>query len=98
MKKNIKEILLKLKNELPYLEDKYEVKSLQPFGSYVRNEQKRDSDLDILVVFANNPSLLKFLELENYLGDKLGVKIDLVIKNALKPRLRKIIINEAVSL
>ena len=67
------------------LRERYKVKTLGIFGSYVRNEQRKGSDLDVLVEFDESPSLLKFLELEHHLGDLLGVKVDLVMKDALKP-------------
>lgn len=66
------------------------------FGSYVRGEQKRKSDLDLLVEFSDPPSLFKFVELEDFLSQKLGIKVDLVMKDALKPRIKDSILNEAV--
>ena len=62
-------ILSKLKDLLPVLSDRYKVQELGVFGSYVRQEQRDESDLDILVTFSETPGLLKFIELENYLSD-----------------------------
>ena len=98
MKKNTKEIINKLEKELPFLKKKFDVKTIHLFGSYVRNEQTDKSDLDILVVFSKVPGLIKFLELENYLEDKLNVKIDLVMKNAIKPRLKKNIFSNIIDI
>ncbi len=98
MKKNIKEIITKLRKELPFLQKSFNVKTIQIFGSYVRNEETDKSDLDVLVVFTKSPGLIKFLELENYLNDKLKIKIDLVVKNSIKPRLRKNILNNVIDL
>ncbi len=95
MKIEIENILQILRKELPLLMNQYNVKSLEIFGSYIRNEQKQTSDLDILITFSENPGLLKFLELENYLSDKLEVKVDLVMKDSLKPRIGKSILREA---
>ncbi|MFQ5769581.1 MAG: nucleotidyltransferase family protein [bacterium] len=95
MKIKIENILQILRKELPLLINQYNVKSLEIFGSYLRNEQKQTSDLDLLVTFSENPGLLKFLELENYLSDKLEVKVDLVMKDSLKPRIGKSILKEA---
>ena len=67
------------------------------FGSYTRDEQSPSSDLDLLVTFHEPPSLLRFIELENYLSDLLGVKVDLVMKDALKPRIGERILNEVVT-
>ena len=66
------------------------------FGSYVRAEQRNDSDLDVLVTFRDAPSLLTFIELENYLSDTLGIKVDLVMKDSLKPKIGEHILREAV--
>ena len=74
----------------------YHVESLGVFGSYVRNEQKADSDLDLLVTFSKTPGLLRFIELENHLSDLLGIKVDLVMKDALKPNIGKHILREVV--
>lgn len=86
-----------LNRELPTLAARYFVNSLEIFGSYVRQEQRDESDLDLLVTFSKTPGLLKFVELENYLSDLLDVKVDLVMKDALKPKIGGRVIKEAVS-
>ena len=98
MKTILKIIHDKLHKKMPLLRDQYKVNTLEIFGSYVRKEQKDHSDLDLLVTFVESPSLFKFIRLENYLSELLGVKVDLVMKDALKPNLKEIIINEAQSL
>lgn len=80
---------------MPILREQYAVATLEVFGSYVRHEEKKDSDLDILVTFNKAPSLLKFIRLENHLADLLGIKVDLVLKDSLKPVLGKRILREA---
>ncbi|WP_094226856.1 nucleotidyltransferase family protein [Methanolobus psychrotolerans] len=85
-----------LKELLPELDKRFNVSSLAVFGSYVRGEQTKTSDLDILVEFSETPGLLEFVELENYLSDTLGIKVDLVLRKALKPTIGKIILSEAV--
>jgi len=85
-----------LRQQLPQLVERYQVESLGVFGSYVRYEHRPDSDLDLLVTFRTPPSLLKFIELENYLSDVLGMRIDLVMKDALKPRIAEHILSEVV--
>ncbi|WP_457753268.1 type VII toxin-antitoxin system antitoxin protein adenylyltransferase MntA [Thermococcus sp.] len=89
----IEAILQKHKKEL---EQKFKVKEIGIFGSYVRGEAKETSDVDILVDFYEVPSLLKFIELEEYLEEILGVKVDLVMKSALKPRIAEIVLREVV--
>ncbi|MCD5417000.1 nucleotidyltransferase family protein [Candidatus Bipolaricaulota bacterium] len=100
MKKSIDEIKKILKKHEKELKEKYGIKEIGIFGSYLRGEAKKESDIDILVEF--NPdakiSLLDFVELENYLSDLLGVKVDLVEKSALKPRIGKQILSEVVYL
>jgi len=87
-----------LRQALPLLSERYRVRSLGLFGSYVRNSQNADSDLDVLVTFIDPPGLLKFIELENYLSDLLGIKVDLVMKDTLKPRIGRQILKEVVPL
>ena len=80
------------------LKKKFKVKSMGVFGSYVRGEQKRGSDVDVLVEFEEDAEVgfFKFLDLEEFLSRKLGVKVDLVTKNALKPYIGKCILREVV--
>jgi len=80
------------------LQERYKVRELGVFGSYIRQEQTEDSDVDVLVEFSETPSLLKFVNLENYLSDNLGVKVDLVHKAGLKPRIGERILAEVVYL
>ena len=79
-------------------QERYKVSELGIFGSYVRQEQTENSDLDLLVEFSETPSLLKFINLENYLSDNLGVKVDLVHKKGLKPRIGERILAEVIYL
>jgi uncharacterized protein len=79
------EIFEKIKSEKKFLSEKYFVSEIGLFGSYIRGEQKINSDIDILISFAKSPNFFIFLELENYLSDLFGIKVDLVTKNSLKP-------------
>ena len=90
------ELMGVLRRQLPLLAQRYQVGSLGVFGSYVRDEQCTGSDLDLLVTFEEPPGLLKFIELENYLSDLLGVKVDLVMRTALKPRIGERILREVL--
>ncbi|MBN1931200.1 MAG: nucleotidyltransferase family protein [Desulfobacterales bacterium] len=98
MNLKLSEIKEKLSKQLPTLSKQYQVKSLSVFGSYVRQEQSSESDLDILIEYEDVPGLIRYIELENYLSDLLGVKVDLVIKNTLKPRIAKRVLDEAVEI
>ena len=76
-----------LHGHLPVLREQYGVRSFALFGWYVRGDQRPDSDIDILVPFEDPPGLLAFIELERTLRDLLGQPVDLVLQNALKPRI-----------
>ena len=93
---SLEEILKVLRQQIPMLAERYSVDTLEVFGSYVRSEQKKDSDLDILVTFKEVPSLLTFIAMENYLSDLLGVKVDLVMKDSLKPKIGGQILRESI--
>ena len=92
----LSEIRKKLQQELPILTQRYKVKSLGVFGSYIHQQQSEDSDLDLLVTFQETPGLLKYIELENYLSDLVGIKVDLVMRDDLKPRIGERILSEVV--
>jgi len=91
----LNELLAQLKTMLPMLREKYNVRTLEVFGSYVRGEERENSDLDLLVTFDEVPSLFQYVALENYLSDELKVKVDLVMKDSLKPAIAKRILEEA---
>lgn len=96
-KKSLEQLREKIHKMLPTLFEQYQVETLELFGSYVRGEQHPDSDLDVLVTFREKPDLLEFVGLELFLEDILGVKVDLVPKDALKPRIGQHILQEAVA-
>ncbi|MBK7378570.1 MAG: nucleotidyltransferase family protein [Ignavibacteriales bacterium] len=98
MKKDLQEILTRLRKLLPFITQKYQINSIEVFGSYVKNQQNSKSDLDVLVTFSETPGLIKFLELKNYLSDQLQINVDLVMKDSLKPRISPHIISESISL
>jgi hypothetical protein len=97
--KNIKD-LNDVKNTLKYyknhLHEKYKIKELGIFGSYVRGEQREKSDIDILVSFYEVPSLIKFIEIENYLSEELNIKTDLVRKESIRAEIKDQILSEVV--
>lgn len=89
---DIKKILLENKQ---ILKEKYKVKTLAIFGSYVRGEQKKSSDIDILVEFEQPVGFL-FFHLERYLEEILGIKVDLVTIDAIKPNRVKYILKDLI--
>jgi uncharacterized protein len=96
--KTLEEVKQSLLQQKPLLQDRYNISTLGIFGSYIRQQQTPTSDLDLLVEFSQTPSLLKFINLENHLTDTLGIKVDLVHKPGLKPRLGQRILAEVVYL
>jgi predicted nucleotidyltransferase len=83
----IDQLVAKLRVLMPELEARFHVRHVALFGSYVHAEQTPGSDLDVLVSFGEVPSLLKFIELEDFLSDSLAIKVDLVMEEALKPNI-----------
>jgi predicted nucleotidyltransferase len=88
---DIKKKLVEIK---PILQEKYKEKEIGIFGSYVKGRQRKSSDIDILVDFEEVPDLFSFVEIEEFISKKLGIKVDLVMKSALKPYIGKIILHE----
>ncbi|HEY3276308.1 MAG TPA: nucleotidyltransferase family protein [Syntrophorhabdaceae bacterium] len=78
------------------LAGRYGIRRIGIFGSFVRDEQHRRSDIDILVEFEEVPGLLRFVHIEEHLRRLLGRKVDLVRQEALRPELRERILKEAV--
>jgi hypothetical protein len=80
----------------PYLRREYGVSEIGLFGSYVRHEQTEASDLDVLVEFEESVSLFDIVRLENELAERLGVNVDLVTKDSLKPRIKARVTDDLV--
>ena len=88
----LEELLLESKK---FLQEQYGIEKIGYFGSYARNEQQQSSDLDIIIKLGR-PIGLEFLDIKYYLEEKIGVPIDLVTTNALKPQLKEQILKEVV--
>ena len=89
----IKHLLRKNKS---VLRKQFKVKSLGIFGSYARGEQKRNSDVDILVEFSQTPGFFDYIKAENRISHILKRRVDLVMKGSLKPNIGKHIMGEVV--
>lgn len=87
-----------LQQEKPYLNEKYSVLEVGIFGSYVRNQQRPDSDLDILIELERPAriDLFDLVNLQSYLSDLLGMKVDIAIKQNLRRRIGKRILSEVM--
>ena len=96
--KKIEDIKAKLEALKPLLKERYQVETVGFFGSYARGEQKKKSDLDVLVEFSqpNTIDLLDFIKLEEFISKKLGIKVDLFPKSALKSMIKEQILKETI--
>jgi predicted nucleotidyltransferase len=78
---------------------KFDPQKVGIFGSFARGDNKKGSDIDILVEFKNIPSLLALIKLENDLSEILGIKVDLVTTGALKnKRIKKSIKKDLINI
>jgi predicted nucleotidyltransferase len=84
-----------ISENMPYLKQKYGVKKMGLFGSFVRNEETINSDVDILVEFERSIGW-DFFDLQDFLEQKLGTKVDLVTPLGLKPRMKDKVLKEVV--
>ncbi len=94
--KTLEEVKKILESHKAELREQYKVKEIGVFGSFVRGEQKKRSDIDILVEYYEIPDLLKFIELERHLQRLLRKKVDLIEKKGIRPELKDRILKEVV--
>lgn len=95
---NRDDILNRLRRLQPELRRRYPIREMGVFGSYARGEQSANSDLDVLVDLHAGIGLMELAGLQQELSDTLGVRVDLVMKDALKPRIGRRILSEVVML
>lgn len=88
-----KNILKVLHEKREIIHQRFGVKTIGLFGSWIRKDASPASDIDLLVEF-DQPSFDKYMDLKFYLEDLLGKPVDLVLKTALKPRLQRLILDE----
>jgi uncharacterized protein len=91
----IKAILLNLKS---ILREQYRVTTLGIFGSYARNEQHQESDVDILIDYIQPPSLVKVVALRDWLTELLNIKVDVVTRNGLSPEIQDQVLSDVIYL
>lgn len=84
-----KEIIDIIRQTRPEIETRFGVTRLGLFGSCVRDQAGRRSDIDILVSFRHDIDLFEFLDLKEFLQKRLDHKVDLVMESALKPAIGK---------
>ena len=96
MRMSAQGIIKKLHRAYPHFSRTYNVRSLGLFGSVVRGDVRRSSDVDILVQFRKTPGFFEFLALEDELSELVGARVDLVEKKSLKPAIGKRVLRETV--
>jgi len=95
---NSQDVVLKLKELKPAITARYKVKEISLFGSFVRGEQKENSDIDLLTEFDENADLFDLIGLELYLEDMLKRAVDIVPKQALRAELRETVLQQVVAI
>lgn len=90
------EILDKLKELKPSLESDYNITEIGLFGSYIRGEEKPESDIDILINYKVGTSIFTLGGLQYFLSEIFDKKVDIAMKNSLKRRIGKQILSEVV--
>jgi len=96
MKSSRQDVLLELKTLKGEVQKEYSVKTLGLFGSVARGEQTDQSDIDLLVEFSRPVGFVTFMRLEEFLSDRLGIRVDLVTPDSLKRVIRQDILSEVV--
>jgi len=92
--RQLDDILAQLRAMQPDLFHRYPIRSMGLFGSFVRGEQREDSDLDVLVEFGDEAGLFECAGLQLELSDVLGIKVEVANRAALKPRIGQRILAE----
>lgn len=97
MNKNLEQIRGVLERLEEQIRKEYKAEIIGLFSSYVRGEQKGESDVDVLVRFLEGATLFDFVGLADFLEETLAVKVDIVSERALRPELREQILKEVVA-
>jgi len=90
-----KEIESILKKHRTFLKENYFVERIGLFGSFIKDEQTPESDIDIIIEF-NGSVGWKFFTLKDFLEEILGRKVDLVTKNSLRDEMKAEILNQVI--
>ena len=91
------DVLALLRQATPDLKKRFGVAKIGIFGSYIRGEERPDSDVDVLVLFRKGEEIFdNYMDCKFYLEDLFGCKVDLVMKGAIKKRLKPYIVREVV--
>ena len=88
------EVLEILEKDLPYLKKVFHVEKIGLFGSYARQEQTEESDLDLMVEFEKTPDFFELSDLEEHLSGLVGFKVEIVTPGGLKDRVKQNIMED----
>jgi predicted nucleotidyltransferase len=92
------DILSTLRTLLPEMAARYKLKEIGLFGSCASRQEDEASDIDVLVDFGQDASLLDLVGLALFLEERLGRKVDVVPKESLRAEIRESVLREAVTL
>ncbi len=94
---DVVEIKSKFEGKKVHIKNAFHVKEIGLFGSTIKGTQTRKSDIDVIVEFEKgHKDFFNYMRLKFYLEEMLGRKVDLVLKGAVKPRLKEKILKEVV--
>ena len=78
-----------IQNKIVPILKKANIKKAALFGSYVRGDNTEKSDIDILIAFPENATLIDFVRLQRHLEENLSKKVDIVSYNAISPLIKE---------
>jgi len=96
--KTLEDIKKVLKENKEKIASEFRAEIIGIFGSYVRGEQREESDIDILVRFKEGATIFDLAGLVNFLEEKLGTKVDIVSERAIRHKLKEEILKEVVAI
>lgn len=96
MRKKVYEVKKILRENFDFLKNNYKIKKIGIFGSYIRKEDTKKSDIDILIELEENSklTLLDIIRLERFLSKLLNKKVDLLTVDSLSPYIKDSILKE----
>lgn len=95
---SLEETKRQLQKLKPVLREKYNVETIEIFGSYARQKQTPRSDIDLLVTYTEIPDVVGVNSLKRFLKRKLGVKVDVISKKYINPLIKEQVLKEAISI
>ena len=94
--KDLEEIKQILRQSKPFLKDNYRITEVGIFGYYAHGKETESSDVDVIVDYQKPPTLIMLVELKEYLSSLIDMKVDVVTKKGLKPRIKEKVLSEVI--